>query len=79
MDSTGSHTVLVIPGAFSHNHTSEEYAVGLNYYFYRQLVKWQTNVSYYNGGNPAAGGQSPAGFIPGVDGWMLRTQIQLAF
>ncbi len=78
-DAAGAHTVLVIPGAFSHNHTSEEYAVGLNYYFYRQLVKWQTDVSWYNGGNPAAGGQSPAGFIPGVDGWMLRTQIQLAF
>ncbi|HVS36563.1 MAG TPA: hypothetical protein VMS17_13445 [Gemmataceae bacterium] len=79
VDGTGSHTVLVIPGAFSHNHTSEEYAAGVNYYFYRQLVKWQTDVSWYNGGNPAAGGQSPAGFIPGVDGWMLRTQIQLAF
>ena len=24
-------------------------------------------------------GQSPAGFIPGVDGWMVRSQIQLAF
>ena len=78
-DAAGAHTVLVIPGAFSHNHTSEEYAAGVNWYFYRQLVKWQTDVSYYNGGNPAAGGQSPAGFIPGVDGWMLRTQIQLAF
>jgi hypothetical protein len=27
---------------------------------------------------PAAG-QSPAGFLPGVDGYMLRTQIQFAF
>jgi len=36
-------------------------------------------LSFYNGGNPAAGGQSAAGFIPGVDGWMVRTQLQFAF
>ena len=65
--------------AFRGFHESDEYAVGVNYYFKRQLVKWQTDFSIYNGGNPAAGGQSAAGFIPGVDGWMVRTQIQLAF
>ncbi len=79
VDAAGAHSVLVIPGAFSHNHASEEYAVGLNWYFYRQLAKWQTDFSIYEGGNPAAGGQSPAGYIPGVDGWQIRSQIQLAF
>ena len=73
------HLVHSVNGAFATNHSAYEYAVGVNYYFYRQLVKWQTDVSFYQGGNPASGGQSPAGFIPGVDGWMLRTQIQFAF
>jgi hypothetical protein len=65
--------------AFSHSHAAYEYALGFNYYWKRELLKWQTDVSYYQGGNPAGGGASPAGFIPGVDGWMVRTQIQLAF
>jgi hypothetical protein len=71
--------VQVNPGAFTHFHEADEYAVGINYYFKRQLVKWQTDFSVYQGGNPAGGGSSPAGFIPGEDGWQLRTQIQLAF
>jgi len=65
--------------AFREYESSYEYAIGVNYFFYRELVKWQTDISYYQGGNPAAGGQSPAGFIPGVDGYMLRTQIQFSF
>jgi hypothetical protein len=72
-------TIRFIPDAFHNYHDADEYAVGLNYYFYRQQVKWQTDFSVYQGGNPASGGQSPAGFIPGVDGWMVRTQIQLFF
>jgi hypothetical protein len=65
--------------AFRHFSEVNEYAVGINYYFKGQQLKWQTDLSWYNGGNPAAGGQSPAGFIPGVDGWMVRSQIQFAF
>jgi hypothetical protein len=72
-------TIRFFPSAFHNFHEADEYAVGLNYFFYRELVKWQTDFSIYQGGNPASGGQSPAGFIPGVDGWMIRTQIQLAF
>ena len=68
-----------VNSAFNVEKSAYEYALGVNYYFYRQLVKWQTDVSVYQGGNPASGGQSPAGFIPGVDGWMLRTQLQFAF
>jgi hypothetical protein len=80
VDSTGAkNTVFVIPGAFHNQHEADEWAVGVNYYFYRQLVKWQTDFSVYQGGNPASGGQSPAGYIPGVDGWLVRTQIQVAF
>jgi hypothetical protein len=71
--------VKVIGGAFRNFSEVNEYAVGINYYFYGQLVKWQTDFSIYNGGNPAQGGAAFAGFIPGVDGWMVRTQIQLAF
>jgi hypothetical protein len=69
----------IVNGAFRTYHESDEYAVGFNYYFRRQQVKWQTDLSFYDGGNPAVGGQSPAGFLPGTDGWMVRTQIQLAF
>jgi hypothetical protein len=75
----GVGVVDVVPGAFRQFHEAREFAVGVNYYFHRQLLKWQTDLSFYDGGNPAGGGQSPAGFIPGLDGWMLRTQIQLAF
>jgi hypothetical protein len=75
----GPAVVRVVNGAFTNFHEAQEIAVGVNYYFYRQLVKWQTDVSFYSGGNPAANGQSPAGFIPGADGYMLRTQVQLGW
>lgn len=71
--------VRVYDSAFRQYHMANEYAVGVNYYFKRQLLKWQTDFSWYDGGNPAGGGTSAAGFIPGADGWLLRTQLQLAF
>jgi len=71
--------VRVVNSAFQNFHEAREYGIGLNYYFKRQLLKWQTDFSIYDGGNPAGGGQSLAGFIPGSDGWLIRTQIQLAF
>jgi hypothetical protein len=71
--------VRVIGDAFHNFHEADEFAVGVNYYFKRQLLKWQTDFSVYKGGNPAGGGVSAAGFIAGSDGWMLRTQVQLAF
>jgi hypothetical protein len=74
-----SGPVRVIDDAFRHFQSAQEWAVAANYYFYGQLLKWSTDVNWYRGGNPAAGGASPAGFIPGVDGWMVRTQIQMAF
>ena len=54
-DAAGAHTVLVIPGAFSHNHTSEEYAAGVNWYFYRQLVKWQNRRQLLQRRQPGRG------------------------
>jgi hypothetical protein len=75
----GFQRVQINPGAFTHFHEADEYAVGFNYYIRRQLVKWSTDFGLYQGGNPAGGGQSAAGFIAGVDGWLLRTQLQLAF
>ncbi len=75
----GTTPVRVIDGAFRNFHEADEYTVGLNYYFKGQQLKWQTDLGYYRGGNPAAGGSSPAGFIAGVDGWLFRTQIQIWF
>ena len=63
MPPPGTTLVRNVTEAFTHNHEANEYAIGLNYYFKRQLLKWQTDVSWYTGGNPAGGGQSPAGFI----------------
>src|SRR5262249_22165733 len=72
--------VHVVNGAFTHFHEADEYTVGFNWYFRRQLVKWQTDLGFFTGGNPdGAAAQSLAGFISGVDGWLLRTQLQLAF
>ncbi len=71
--------VRVINGAFTNFHEAREFSVGVNRYWKGQLLKWQTDFSVYDGGNPAGGGQSPAGFIAGSDGWLLRTQLQLAF
>lgn len=72
-------TVRKYNNAFSNFNTANEYAAGINYYFKRQLLKWQTDVSYYQGGNPAGGGQSPSGDIAGSDGYLIRTQLQLWF
>ncbi|HWG42406.1 MAG TPA: hypothetical protein VN688_06425 [Gemmataceae bacterium] len=74
-----STPVRVIDGAFRRFQGVQEWAVAANYYFYGQLLKWSTDVNWYRGGNPAGGGASPTGFIPGVDGWMVRTQLQMAF
>jgi hypothetical protein len=71
--------VRVYDGAFKQFKEAREIAVGFNYYWHRQQFKWQTDFGIYDGGNPSGGGQSPAGFIAGSDGYMLRTQIQLAF
>jgi hypothetical protein len=84
--STGLQNVLPagttfeqVNGAFTHYHTSQEITGGINWYFWRQQLKWQTDLGVYKGGNPAANGSSPAGYIPGVDGWLLRSQIQISF
>src|SRR5262249_39977573 len=61
--------VRVYDKAFRVFHEAREYAVGFNYYTKRQLLKWQTDIGVYEGGNPAGGGTSPAGFIAGSDGW----------
>jgi hypothetical protein len=71
--------VQVVNGAFRNFHEANEYTLGINYYFKRQLLKWQTDFGIYDGGNPALNGQTIAGFIPGSDGFLLRTQIQLFF
>lgn len=85
----GTFTTTTVPGvkgpvrvydrAFRRYHGASEYAAGFNYFIYGQLVKWTTDMSLYQGGNPAGGGASPTSFIPGVDGWLLRTQLQVAF
>jgi hypothetical protein len=72
-------TVRVFNNDFKNFQEVDEYAVGVNYFFKRHMLKWQTDLSFYQGGNPASGGQSAAGFIPGVDGWMVRSQVQVGF
>lgn len=71
--------VTVVNGAFRNFHEANEYTIGVNYYFKRHLLKWQTDFGFYEGGNPAANAASIAGFIPGADGYLLRSQIQLFF
>jgi hypothetical protein len=76
----GFERVQINPGAFTHFHEANEYTVGVNYYFRRQLLKWLTDFSVYTGGNPVSPtGQSLAGFLGGLDGYGLRSQLQLAF
>src|SRR5262249_62028665 len=72
--------VQVNGGAFTHFHEADEYTVGVNYFFKRHLLKWQTDFSLYQGGNPVGvSGQSLGTFIGGLDGYGLRSQIQLLF
>jgi hypothetical protein len=75
----GLTRVQINDGAFSHFHEADEYTIGFNYFFHGELLKWTTDVGLYTGGNPAGAGASAAGFIPGVDGWLLRTQFQIVF
>jgi hypothetical protein len=65
--------------AFSQYHAAYEYAAGFNYYWDREMLKFSTDLGYYQGGNPSITGVSAAGFQAGADGWLLRMQIQLAF
>jgi hypothetical protein len=51
----------------------------VNYYFQGQQLKWQTDLSFSRGGNPANPGVTYPGFIGGVDGYMIRTQLSLFF
>ncbi|MBY0523933.1 MAG: hypothetical protein K2R98_11075 [Gemmataceae bacterium] len=73
-------SVHVVNGAFENYAEVNEYTVGVNWYFRRQLLKWQSDFGVYRGGNPVgAAGQSIGGFVSGVDGYLFRTQLQLAF
>jgi hypothetical protein len=71
--------VQVVDGAFRNFHEADEYTLGVNYYWKRQLLKWQTDVGIVDGGNPAGSGTAIAGWIAGADGYFIRTQLQLAF
>src|SRR5262245_13748568 len=75
----GPATVRLYNNAFRRDQEAQEVAFGFNYYLKRHNLKWQNDISFYNGGNPSGGGQSAAGFIPGVDGYLVRSQIQLAW
>jgi len=80
-ETTNGHTVptVIFNDAFREYHESNEIQVGFNYYWRRQQLKWQTDVGYYMGGNPASGFQAASTWIPGVDGWLLRTQLTFMF
>lgn len=78
-DVAGPAHGIVAADAFSHYHAAYEYGAGFNYYWYREMLKFTTDLNYYQGGNPAVSGVSAAGFQAGADGWLLRMQLQLAF
>ena len=73
----GGKSVQVVNNAFRIYNTANEYTIGLNWYFRGHLLKWQSDVGYYQGGNPA--NASAAGFVTNSDGILARTQLQLAF
>jgi hypothetical protein len=76
----GLERVQINSGAFTNFHQANEYTVGVNYYFKRQFLKWQTDFSIYTGGNPVGTlGQSLGTFLGGTDGYGIRTQLQLMF
>jgi hypothetical protein len=77
---SGLERVQVNQGAFTNFHEADEYTVGVNYFFKRHLLKWQTDFSVYQGGNPVGPvGATLGTFMPGLDGYAVRTQLQLAF
>jgi hypothetical protein len=79
-ETTGAPVPIhVVQGAFRQFHEADEYTVGVNYFFKRHLLKWQTDFGIYDGGNPAAGGAPIAGFVAGADGYLIRTQMQMFF
>jgi hypothetical protein len=41
------------------------------------VAEWQKHVGFYSGGTPASA--SAAGFLTNADGWLVRTQLQMAF
>jgi hypothetical protein len=77
---SGLERVQINQGAFTNFHEADEYTVGVNYFFKRHLLKWQTDFSVYQGGNPVGPvGATLGTFMPGLDGYAVRTQLQLAF
>jgi hypothetical protein len=75
----GPMPVHVVDGAFRNFHEGDEFTVGFNCYWKRQLLKWQTDVGLVKGSNPAGTGTPLTGWIAGTEGYSVRTQIQLAF
>ena len=71
------NNVRLVNGAFRQFHMANEYTLGVNVFFRKHLLKWQTDVGYYTGGTPASA--SAAGFITNADGLLVRTQVQVAF
>jgi len=67
----------IVRGAFRNYETANEYTVGFNYFVRRHLLKFTTDFGIYDGGAPI--GPSAAGFPANRDGFLLRSQLQLAF
>jgi hypothetical protein len=64
--------------AFHLYSTADEYTIILAYYFHGNALKWQNDLGFYTGGNPS-GSHSSAGTVPGADGWLIRSRVQLMF
>jgi hypothetical protein len=78
---SNAHSIptVIFNNAFKEYHQSNEIQAALNYYFRRQQLKWQTDIGYYTNGSPASGFQAASTWIPGVAGWLLRTQLTFMF
>ncbi len=70
--------VLAYPEAFRRYGQANEFTISAAYYFRGNNVKWESDLGRYTGGNPAPG-RATTGYVPGADGWLLRTRVQLLF
>lgn len=70
--------VRLYQNAFRLYSAADEYTIIWAYYFKGHSLKWQNDIGWYTGGNPA-GSRSSRGWVPGADGWLVRTRIQLQF
>ena len=73
-----SSPVNIYRDAFRRYSEADEYTLTWAYYIHGNSLKWQNDLGWYVGGNPA-GSRSTAGYVPGADGLLIRSRVQLQF